>query len=325
MRLRDGVEVLWRSRHEVQVGVDRRHCVLLQYVTQRQFAALARLARSPGLPEREARRHLRANLLAQLADADLLAPAEATGLSAALRRECNTYARAAIKLPGLEQRPNHRVGLVGVGSYLARVAETLAACGYGQVCLSAELAAAAPPIAGAPGLLQRPGTDWAVEQDFVVVAGRHVTAPWLTRALTAADVPHLLVITGERELLVGPLVVPGQSACARCTHLHATAADPDWPALATQLVGLPPSPIPAVATVRAVSLVTQAAVAWLDRRDPEYLGRQLVVPFDGTGASLREIAAHPECGCGAATDGLSPVSHLPVARARPPAPADAAS
>lgn len=324
MRLRDGVEVLWRSRHEVQVGVDERHCVLLPDVTQRQLAALTRLAQAAGLPEREARRHLRRDLLARLAAADLLAPAEEPGLSAALQRECNTYARAGIELPGLGQRPNHRVGLVGVGGYLARVAETLAACGYGQVCISSELADAAPPIAGAPHLFARPGTDWAAEQDFVVVAGRHVTAPWLTRALTAADVPHLLVITGERELLVGPLVVPGQSACARCTHLHATAADPDWPALATQLVGLPPSPIPAVATVRAVSLVTQAAVAWLDRRDPEYLGRQLVVPFDGTEASLREITAHQECGCGAATDGLSPVSHLPTARTRPPAPTDAA-
>ena len=57
---------------------------------------------------------------------------------------------------------------------------------------------------------------------------------WLRR-----DVPHVLVRVGDRSVRVGPVVVPGVTACARCLHLHDGDRDRAWPAIAGQLAARP--------------------------------------------------------------------------------------
>ncbi|MFW8745507.1 hypothetical protein, partial [Mesorhizobium japonicum] len=71
------------------------------------------------------------------------------------------------------------------------------------------------------------------DPDVVVLVAAWVVSPsehgvWLRR-----DVPHLPVVTGER-IVIGPLVVPGESACLHCVHLARRAAAAAWPAIATQ-------------------------------------------------------------------------------------------
>ena len=59
-----------------------------------------------------------------------------------------------------------------------------------------------------------------------------------TAALLLADgTPHLLVDVLGRTGVVGPLVLPGLTTCARCLELTRTDLDPGWPALSASSAG----------------------------------------------------------------------------------------
>lgn len=147
--------------------------------------------------------------------------------------------------------------------------------------------------------------------------------PWqpdlvLGGALLAADVPHLVVIVGELHAQIGPLVVPGRTACLRCIALEKTAADPAWPTLATQLGATTPPQPPQGLLLRAAGIASQAALAYLDKGldllalcTPAALGED-PTPSHGTGQlpatavtvsctdlsqRTRQWWPSPECGC----------------------------
>ncbi len=82
---------------------------------------------------------------------------------------------------------------------------------------------------GTDGLRQTP------EVDIVVVVAAHIMDPRLTAELMAGDVVHLPIVLSGSGAHVGPVIVPGKSACMMCIGLHNTDADPAWPVLAAQL------------------------------------------------------------------------------------------
>ncbi len=71
---------------------------------------------------------------------------------------------------------------------------------------------------------------------LIVVADRLVD-PRRAAALMAADITHLPIELAGDRVIVGPLVVPGATACLACLHAHRTDADPHWPLVASQLLG----------------------------------------------------------------------------------------
>lgn len=128
------------------------------------------------------------------------------------------------------------------------------------------------------------------EPELVVLVAPWVLAPaehgpWLRR-----DVPHLPVTVGE-TVTVGPLVVPGASACLHCVHLARRDLDPAWPALATQLHERPAPTLSRTAVAEAAAFVARhleaaPGTSWeLD-------------PHDGT-VSVAGWEPHPECSCAA--------------------------
>lgn len=79
----------------------------------------------------------------------------------------------------------------------------------------------------------------AVSMPLIVVAHRLVD-PRRASRLVATDTTHLPVqLFGDRAE-VGPLVVPGRTACLTCLHAHRADADAEWPLLASQLLGRDP-------------------------------------------------------------------------------------
>ncbi len=71
----------------------------------------------------------------------------------------------------------------------------------------------------------------------VVLVAHRMVDPRRAARLVAADIAHLPIeLSGDRAT-VGPLVVPGRSACLSCLHAHRTDADAQWPLLASQLLG----------------------------------------------------------------------------------------
>lgn len=146
-----------------------------------------------------------------------------------------------------------------------------------------------------------------------VLVGGHVVDPGRRREWLRYDLTHLLVRVGDRHARVGPVTVPGSTACARCLDLHAGEADPAWPAIAGQLsrrtLTAPPSlsvhEIASRAARRLSSRLTGVAgTATDDVVESISIEDGLV-----TRASVRP---HPECGCAALPRSDSPVVRRPV-------------
>ncbi len=110
--------------------------------------------------------------------------------------------------------------------------------------------------------------------------------------------PHLVVACSDLGVGVGPLVVPGRTACLRCEDLHRLERDPAWPELLLQLSRPRTADAPSVDLQWAVSSATLQAASWLAGGVPDSLGACLVLDADGA-LRVRRLRAHPGCGCGA--------------------------
>lgn len=95
----------------------------------------------------------------------------------------------------------------------------------------------------------------------VIVVAQHLVHPQRAAALVSADVPHLPLVMAGSGVTIGPLIIPGRTACLSCLAVTAAAVDPGWPVLAAQLAGRRAwieSPLPLVgeAAHRAVRLLS---------------------------------------------------------------------
>ena len=80
-------------------------------------------------------------------------------------------------------------------------------------------------------------------------------------------IPHLATSAEEAIGIVGPLVIPGRTACLRCLDLHRTDRDPAWPLILAQL-GERESEPPACDAPLAAAVAAHAAaqaLAFIDR------------------------------------------------------------
>ncbi len=155
------------------------------------------------------------------------------------------------------------------------------------------------------------GTLDAVDTDLVILTDFVVHDPRVVFALTRARIPHLLVRVRDGVGIVGPLVLPGLSSCLMCADRHRSDADPDWPALAVQLIRTSGQASPAVVAMTAAvahSQIEQLAKAVRDRPhveprpDPQLLDRVLELRDDPTRLDIRQWSPHPACDCRPAPD-----------------------
>jgi bacteriocin biosynthesis cyclodehydratase domain-containing protein len=94
--------------------------------------------------------------------------------------------------------------------------------------------------------------------------------PELPGSLMAGGVVHLTAAASEAIGVVGPLVIPGQTACLSCVDMARSDRDPAWPLILAQISGRAPQPA-ACAAVLAAAVAAQAtaqALAFLDRAGP---------------------------------------------------------
>ncbi|MCB5908792.1 ThiF family adenylyltransferase [Streptomyces pinistramenti] len=134
--------------------------------------------------------------------------------------------------------------------------------------------------------------------------GAYAPDPVLSEPLLTAGIPHLYAGVVEGTGVVGPLVLPGGSACARCDELQRTEAEPAWPRLLAQWRSGRISPaVPACDASLATMVAGQAAgqaLAFLDGALPPCTGARMEFALPCADLRTVRIAPHPECGCGAA-------------------------
>ncbi|QHA06708.1 TOMM precursor leader peptide-binding protein [Streptomyces broussonetiae] len=131
----------------------------------------------------------------------------------------------------------------------------------------------------------------------------HAPDPVAAEPLMASGTPHLYAGVVESTGVVGPLVLPGETGCARCLHFHRTDRDPVWPRLIAQWRCARSRRVGACDLTLATAVAGFAAahaLAFLDGESPSGAGARWKVSAPGLNWSSRPVLPHPECECGAA-------------------------
>ena len=124
----------------------------------------------------------------------------------------------------------------------------------------------------------------------------------LRASLMHDQVSHLAVAADEAIGVVGPLVVPGRTACLRCLDLTRAERDPAWPLILAQLEGREADPCACDAPLAAAVAAQAAAqaLAFIDRAvaAAAVANGTLELVLPGWQWRRRTWPRHPGCSCG---------------------------
>ncbi|MER5208956.1 TOMM precursor leader peptide-binding protein [Streptomyces sp. NPDC002825] len=133
--------------------------------------------------------------------------------------------------------------------------------------------------------------------------GAYVPDPLPAEPWISTGTPHLYAGVLEATGVVGPLVLPGGTACARCLQEERTDRDPVTPRLLAQWRSGAPHPLPAcdlgLATAVA-GLAAAHALAFLDGDLPASTGTRWAASLPLLEWRAERLRPHPACPCGAA-------------------------
>jgi len=326
---------LWRDATTLQLGVDPERATVLAAVDTTVIAFVTALdgrrrlaeviAAAPAGLSAAAAEKLVADLVARgaVVDADRLIPrvgpdADATlpPLPPELVAALLTHGSDAVDRIAARRRAHVLVRCRGrIGPVIAAL---LAASGVGRVVVSGAGVVApddvtvgglCPDDVGRPYVL---ATIDAVRRaspvvdtrptggtpDFVVLAAGPVPLPGDRVRWVSERVPHLPVLLRDGVALIGPLVIPGRTACLTCVETHRRDRDPAWPVLAAQLATDPrPEFAEAVVVSTAAALAAAEVCGRLEGVATAAVGVSLEVGPPGVPMRRREWQPHPRCGC----------------------------
>lgn len=339
LRLRPGTRVLDRGDGEVQLGTDPRWALVVGGLTQAEAAWLCEgAARRHVSLDRAARRFAvtearRAEITRLLAGCGYLlppAPPPPGRTTAPAGGAADAAALAALRPDGvggatLVARARRTVAVSGLGRLGAVLALHLATAGIGTLVLDDRspvqttdtgLGGFRQGDVGAPReralrdmLAERhPGTvvvhELDGEPDVVVVVEADVVQPERYARLLGVAVPHLPVVVREADVVLGPFVLPGRSACVGCWARHATDDDARWPVLAQALRERSEDRAQETTLAAlAAALAGGQVVALLDGLRPVAVGATIEVALPEALPRVRPVQPHAGCGC----TGLAPV------------------
>jgi hypothetical protein len=125
--------------------------------------------------------------------------------------------------------------------------------------------------------------------DFVILVSHFVVSPIDIQPWLGRDINHCAIVFGESSVRIGPLVVPGSTACIRCVELTHIDTDATWSAVAPQVWRKS-------AAADSTELAVHAAAESLGMYP---MGGGYSVRIDGLtfGRVVSPHAFHPECGC----------------------------
>ncbi|MFI1469452.1 ThiF family adenylyltransferase [Streptomyces wuyuanensis] len=145
---------------------------------------------------------------------------------------------------------------------------------------------------------------------LVIVAPRdglsaYAPDPGAAEDWMATGTPHLYAGVAEASGVVGPLVLPGGSACAGCLALGRAERDPVWPRMTAQWRmprhrGAGPGPCDLGLATTVAGMAASHALSFLDGELPASTGTRWEVSLPLLEWRSRRIGPHRDCPCGAA-------------------------
>ena len=154
------------------------------------------------------------------------------------------------------------------------------------------------PGGDAPPRSRRPGPAPRRPDLAVLIDGY---PPELPGTLVSDAVAHLTAAASEAIGVVGPLVIPGRTACLSCVDLARSDRDPAWPLILAQASGRAslPAACTAVLAAAVAAQATAQALAYLDQAAPGPVVTngtlELVLP--DWQWRRRSWTPHPHCRC----------------------------
>ena len=136
--------------------------------------------------------------------------------------------------------------------------------------------------------------------DVVIVTSDAIPDRARPDSLMHEAVPHLWVHLRDLVAVIGPMVVPGQSACLRCTDAARAERDPTWPAVISSALARPRVAIPCdpVTAIMVAAWAVQEVAIWASGLTPSTTDAIIEVPPGLGPAVTHSYAMHPHCGCG---------------------------
>jgi len=272
--LAPGLTVRQRTSDELQIGLTDQHRLRVAD-TPAVRRTLAALGRGEALRQDQETRHSLRVLAPALRDGD------------------------ALLLPGIPASEAAAVSLLhprsGPARLRARAASRIAVLGT----LGDEDGSSAGAFLARSGL----GTVSPTDRPEVVLAlSEGPLDRSLSDRLVRDDVPHLVVEVVESDVVVGPFVVPGRTACLRCLDAHRSSADPLHPVLVGAIPQVPRHD--GVAVPRSAAMVTMA-LSWATADLIRYVegdrpaSWSATVTFTPGRSSIAPVRwfRHPACGC----------------------------
>lgn len=298
--LKPGLLPVWRDRDTVQIGVDPRRAVALTGMG----GASALLSLLDGSRDRE----------------DLLTAAACQGIPAGTTERVLTLLAAGGALVDAPAGPLGWLPLELRHRLRSELATASLAHDHGDggvravarrrsafICIDGErrLARAIARVLASAGVGRIRFGTWTgrgrTQPDLVILAG-HQPQP-APDHLVRAGQPHLAVMAGEAIGIIGPLVLPGRSACLRCLHYARAGSDRSWPLILAQLASRRPDPpacdaaLTALVAAQAAAQVL-AAIGASPALSPLANGTlEIVLP--GWRWRRRSWQPHPDCPCAA--------------------------
>lgn len=163
---------------------------------------------------------------------------------------------------------------------------------------------------------------------LVVIAPRdgldaYAPDPLLAQEFVRTGVPQLYGGVLEATGVVGPLVLPGVTACAECLLRQRAEREPSWPLVvgqgrtaARRRSGVPPCDAALATTVAGATAAH--ALAFLDGSESAVAGRRQLLALPHLRSEDEEFTAHPGCPCGAVAAPADGAARVPEQRRRGP-------
>ncbi|WP_129287337.1 TOMM precursor leader peptide-binding protein [Streptomyces sp. GZWMJZ-114] len=157
------------------------------------------------------------------------------------------------------------------------------------------------PVAGRLGEAPPPDLVVLAPRDAVSV---HAPDPQLAEPLIAAGIPHLYAGVVETTGVVGPLVLPGRTACAGCLERHRVEREAgharllaQWRSGRTHRV----EPLDVALATTVAALTASHALSLLDGHLPTTVGERWEASLPTLAWTRHHLPTHPHCPCGAGT------------------------
>jgi len=135
----------------------------------------------------------------------------------------------------------------------------------------------------------------------VLLPEQRADFPWISATsadqFVATDTAHLFATTSTGASLISSVIVPGQTPCLRCLHLHRCDQDSQWPLIDLQVSQNPAIDSAPISLVLNTAMeVTRLISAWVDKT--ESVDSQLIkLGIGQCSVETYPTFFHPSCGC----------------------------